>query len=163
MKFINEQLSEMRDSLALIEQQIQKYKNNNQITDLSFKAQSIYTNIVGLETEIAKTKTMNSYYDYLADYILKGENLERISVPTSFGVNEPGLNTLITQLVDIQIKKNILIDGGQVNNPSINQYNRQLKQLVLNLQEAGSQISFELMSLEFDPDELIHTVIVVDM
>ena len=41
-------------------------------------------------------------------------------------------------LNQIQIKKNILIEGGQVNNPAIVQYDRQTKQLVLNLQEAIS-------------------------
>ena len=134
--FINNQLADMSDSLALIEQQIQQYKNKNQITDLSLKAQSIFTNIVSMETELAKTKTINNYFDYLTSYLVKDENLEGISVPTSFGVNDAGLNSLITQLVEIQIKKNILIDGGQVNNPAINQYNRQSKQLVLNLKEA---------------------------
>ena len=136
VKFINEQLISMSDSLALIEQQIQDYKNSNQVTDLSVKAQSIYANIVSLETELARTRTLNNYFDYLTNYLSKGENLEGVSVPTSFGVNDEGLNSLITQLVEIQIKKNILIDGGQVNNPAIVQYNRQSKQLVLNLQEA---------------------------
>lgn len=136
VKFINDQLIEMSDSLSLIEQQIQEYKNNNQITDLSLKAQSIYTNIVGLETELAKTKTIDNYYDYLALYLDDGYKLEGISVPTSYGVNEVSLNSLINQLVEIQIKKNILIDGGQINNPAIPQYNRQTKQLVLNLKEA---------------------------
>ena len=136
IQFINDQLKEMSDSLALIEQQIQQYKNVNQITDLSLKAQSIYTNIVGLETELAKARTLNNYYEYLENYIGKGENLERISVPTSFGVNDVNLASLINQLIEIQIKKNILIDGGQINNPAISQYNRQTKQLILNIQEA---------------------------
>lgn len=136
--FINDQLVDMRDSLSLIEQQVQDYKNNNKVTDLSLKAQSIYTNIVSLETDLAKTKTINSYFDYLKNYLLKGKNLEGVSVPTSFGVNDISLNSLISQLIDIQIKKNILIDGGQINNPAINQYNRQSKQLILNLQEAIS-------------------------
>ena len=30
----------------------------------------------------------------------------------------------------------MLLDGGQINNPAISQYNRQIKQLVLNLKEA---------------------------
>ena len=72
----------------------------------------------------------------MLDDLAKGKNLEGVSVPTSFGVNDVSLNSLISQLVEIQIKKNILIDGCQVNNPAINQYNRQIKQLVLNLQEA---------------------------
>jgi len=136
VKFINDQLIEMSDSLALIEQQIQEFKNDNKVIDLSLKAQSIYANIVTLETELAKSKTINNYYDYLSGYLLKGSNLEGISVPTSFGVNDVSLNSLIKQLVEIQIKKNILIDGGQVNNPAILQYKRQTNQLVLNLKEA---------------------------
>ena len=75
------------DSLALIEQQIQDYKNSNKVTDLSVKAQSIYANIVSLETELARTRTLNNYFDYLTNYLSKGENLEGVSVPTSFGVN----------------------------------------------------------------------------
>ncbi|MBT3571285.1 MAG: hypothetical protein HN498_02875, partial [Flavobacteriales bacterium] len=76
VKFINDQLIEMSDSLALIEQQIQEFKNDNQVIDLSLKSQSIYSNIVTLETELAKSKTINNYYDYLSGYLLKGSNLE---------------------------------------------------------------------------------------
>ena len=136
VSFINDQLIEMRDSLSLIEQQVQQYKNSNKITDLSLKAQSIYTNIVSMETELAKTKTINNYFDYLNGYLAKGKDLEGVSVPTSFGVNDVNINSLINKLVEIQMKKNILIDGGQVNNPAIKQYNRQSKQIVLNIQEA---------------------------
>ena len=135
VNFINDQLQEMSDSLSLIETQIQEYKNNNKITDLSLKAQSIYTNIVTIETDLAKSKSLNSYYNYLNDYIDNGKELEGVSVPTSFGVDDVGLNLLIKQLVEIQIKKNILEDGGQVNNPAIAQYNRQTKQLLLNLKD----------------------------
>jgi uncharacterized protein involved in exopolysaccharide biosynthesis len=111
VSFINIQLKEMSDSLSLIEQQIQEYKNNNKITDLSLKAQSIYTNIVSVETELANRKSLRNYYTYLENYINNGDNLEGINAPTSFGINDVGLNALISQLVEIQIKKNILLDG----------------------------------------------------
>ena len=134
--FINNQLSEMQDSLSLIEQQIQDYKNKNNITDLSLKAQTIYSKIASVESELVKSKSVNNYYDYLEKYIKEGQLFEGISVPTSYGIDDPAINMLIDQLVEIQIKKNILIDGGQINNPAIPQYNRQNKQLLLNLQEA---------------------------
>ena len=136
VRFIDNQLLEMRDSLALIEQQIQDYKNNNKVTDLSLKAQSIYNTIIGLESELAKSKTIDQYYTDLSEYLQSGANFDRVSVPSSFGVNDINLNILIERLVENQTKKNILIDGGQVNNPAIVQYNRQIKQLLLNLQEA---------------------------
>jgi uncharacterized protein involved in exopolysaccharide biosynthesis len=134
--FINKQLKDMSDSLSLIEQHIQEYKNKNQITDLSKKAENIYTNIVNLETELAKSKNLSDYCNYLENYMKQGNELERITVPTSFGINDLALNRLISQLIEIQIKKNILVDGGQINNPAIAQYNRKTKQLSLNLQEA---------------------------
>ena len=134
--FINNQLSEMQDSLSFIEQQIQDYKNKNNITDLSLKAQTIYSKIASVESELVKSRSINNYYDYLEKYISEGQLFEGISVPTSYGIDDPAINMLIDQLVEIQIKKNILIDGGQINNPAIAQYNRQNKQLLLNLQEA---------------------------
>ena len=136
VSFINSQLKEMSDSLSLIEMNIQEYKNNNKITDLSLRAQSIYANIVNVDTELAKSKSLSNYYTYLENYINDGDNLESISVSTSFGVNDIGLNSIINQLVELQVKKNVLVDGGQINNPSVSQYNRQIKQLVLNLKKA---------------------------
>ena len=150
VRFINKQLLLMTDSLALIEQQIQEYKDNNQVPNLSLKAQSIYNNIIGLESEFAKRNIIDAYYDDLSEYLSTGENFEGVSVPSSFGVNNENLNILITRLVEIQTKKNILIDGGQVNNPAIVQYNRQIKQLVINLQEAikTSRVANTLMLLD---------------
>ena len=88
VSFINSQLKEMSDSLSLIELNIQEYKNNNKITDLSLRAQSIYTNIVSVDTELAKSKSLSNYYIYLENYINDGDNLESISVSNSFGVKD---------------------------------------------------------------------------
>ena len=135
IKFINNQLEEMSDSLSLIEQKLEQYKNSNQIINLDDKSKTIFTNIVSLETEVAKFRTLNNYYDYLLDYFDDGANLENISISNSFGIEDENLNSLISKLAEIQINKNILIDGGQINNPAIKKYNIQIQQLVSNLQE----------------------------
>ena len=46
IKFINNQLEEMSDSLSLIEQKLEQYKNSNQIINLDDKSKTIFTNIV---------------------------------------------------------------------------------------------------------------------
>ena len=135
IKFINNQLEEMSDSLSLIEQKLEQYKNSNQIINLDDKSKTIFTNIVSLETEVAKFRTLNNYYNYLLDYLDDGANLENISISNSFGIEDENLNSLISKLAEIQINKNILIDGGQINNPAIKKYNIQIQQLVSNLQE----------------------------
>jgi len=91
--------------------------------------------------ELAKSKNLKDYYNYLEKYIDNWIDFENIIVPTSVGINAAAyasLNVLIGQLVEIHIKKNILVDGGQINNPAISQYNRKSKQLVIKLKEAIS-------------------------
>ena len=135
VNFINNQLQNMSDSLSLIEQKIQDYKNKNKITDLSLKAQNIYNNIVSLENELSKSLSKSNYYDYLIEYLKKENDFENISAPSSLSIEDISINKLIEQLIEIQISKNILLDGGQINNPAIQQYNRETKQIVLNLKE----------------------------
>ena len=42
---------------------------------------------------------------------------------------------MVKKLVNIQLEKNVLIDGGQINNPSIGDFDLQLNQLTLNINE----------------------------
>ncbi|MDG1283114.1 MAG: polysaccharide biosynthesis tyrosine autokinase, partial [Flavobacteriales bacterium] len=134
--FINNQLHEIRDSLDLIEEKIQNFKNNNQITDLSLKAQGLNSSLITIETELAKTLSISNYFDYINEYLDNGVNLDGISVPALFGIEDERLNSLINQIISIQIKKNVLIDGGQNKNPAIKKYTVQIAQLILNLKEA---------------------------
>ena len=42
---------------------------------------------------------------------------------------------MVKKLVNIQLEKNVLIDGGQINNPSIVDFDLRLNQLTLNIIE----------------------------
>ena len=152
VSFITFQLKEMSDSLSRIEQKMQEYKDNNKIINLGLEAQSIYSNIINIETKLAESKSLKNYYTYLEKCIEDNTSLLGLSVPTSFGINDAILNDLINQLIELQINKNILINGGQFKNPSIAQYNRQIKQLILNLKEAinASNSSNNLIIKDFE-------------
>ena len=59
-------------------------------------------------------------------------------------------SSLIDQIVTLQQELNKI----EKYDSSFNQISNLIKESILNLQEAGSQISSELMNLEFDPEEL---------
>ena len=61
------------------------------------------------ELVLKNDKMIGEAQVYLNEYLDKGKELEGVSVPTSFGVDDVALNSLIRQLVEIQIKKNISI------------------------------------------------------
>ena len=133
--FIENEIKEMEDSLLLIELQLQEYKNIHKIPDLNLKTQSIYNKLTVLESELASFKYLDRYYTYIHDYIEDGQNLDKVIIPSTYGIDNNSLTTLISQMISIQLQKNVLIDGGQVNNPSIEKFNRQINQFTKNIKE----------------------------
>ena len=135
VNFITNEIGLIQDSLDLIEIKLQDYKNFHQIPDINIKTQNNYEKIFQLETELSKYKYQDKYYLYLEDYINNGDGLERVIVPSTYGITNSTLSELIKQLVKIQLEKNVLIDGGQINNPSISDFDLQIIQLSKNIKE----------------------------
>ncbi len=102
---------------------------------INLKTQNIYNKISSLEEELSNYKYQDKYYSYLESYLNNGNSLERIVVPSTYGITNSSLSELVRQLVNIQLEKNVLIDGGQINNPSIADFDLQLNQLSLNIKE----------------------------
>ena len=125
----------IEDSLSIIEEKLQDYKNSHQIPDINLKTENIYEKILQLERELSPYTYQDKYYSYLGDYINNGDGLERVIAPSTYGITNSTLSELIKQLVNIQFKKNVLIDGGQINNPSISDFDLQIIQLSNNIKE----------------------------
>ena len=92
----------------------------------------------------------------------------RIQLPSTYGITNTSLSEMVKKLVNIQLEKNVLINGGQINNPSIDDFDLQLNQLTLNINEIiknsrksnnniindlNKRISVEELSLESLPIE----------
>ena len=135
VEFIQKEIQSIEDSLSLIEIKLQDYKNSRQIPDINLKTQNIYKKISSLEEELSNYKYQDKYFSYLESYLNNGNSLERIVVPSTYGITNSSLSELVRQLVNIQLEKNVLIDGGQINNPSIADFDLQLNQLSLNIKE----------------------------
>ena len=122
-----------------------------------------------MEDELASYKYQDKYYSYLEDYINNSENsFENTIAPSTYGITNTSLSEMVKKLVNIQLEKNVLIDGGQINNPSIGDFDLQLNQLTLNINEIiknsrnsnnniindlNKRIAIEQLSLESLPTE----------
>ena len=168
VEFIKNEIKNIEDSLSLIEIKLQNYKNTRQIPDINLKTQNIYKKISLLEDELASYKYQDKYYSYLEDYINSDNNFENTIAPSTYGITNTSLSEMVKKLVNIQLEKNVLIDGGQINNPSIDDFDLQLNQLTLNINEIiknsrksnnniindlNKRISVEELSLESLPIE----------
>ena len=105
INFIDKQLVEIKDSLDLIEAQLQIFKKNNGVVQISVESQNFYEDIKSLQNEKSKLLIENKYFDYLSDYLNKKSSYEDVIVPVSYGISDNLLNDLISQLVDLQLEK----------------------------------------------------------
>ena len=168
VEFIKNEIKNIEDSLSLIEIKLQNYKNTRQIPDINLKTQNIYKKISLLEDELASYKYQDKYYSYLEDYINSDNNFENTIAPSTYGITNTSLSEMVKKLVNIQLEKNVLINGGQINNPSIDDFDLQLNQLTININEIiknsrksnnniindlNKRISVEELSLESLPIE----------
>jgi capsular exopolysaccharide synthesis family protein len=106
--FITEQLEGISDSLRYVEQQLERFKNQNVVTDLSGEALRLYQKLEVPEAQKSELIIRSSYYNYLMDYIKTNENLDQIILPSSVGIGDPILSGLVNRMIDIQLELKLM-------------------------------------------------------
>lgn len=100
--FINEQLNEISDSLNTIELRLESFKRNNSGINLSAQNDELFNSLRQLDVEKSSFIIRNDYYNYLTNYIENQSFNESITVPSIYGIDDPILNSLVSEFVQIQ-------------------------------------------------------------
>ena len=137
--FIKEQLHKISDSLRLFEGQLQHFKQGNRTSgNMSMEGQRIFDRIESLEIQKTEVLVKSNYYDYLRKYIAESKNLDQVIIPTSLGITDPVLISLISKIIELQLDIKLFIDREKTMNPLVtNKINRlnELKREVLESME----------------------------
>src|SRR5690606_10877462 len=150
IEFITAQLAHISDSLQRVELQVERFKDQNVITNLSSEAMRLYQKLENYELEKAKLEMRRNYYDYIFKYIERGENLDQVLLPTSVGLTDPIPSALIQKMVDLQLQIKVLDQGQRSENPLIQQQRRQINELKRDITEAvRSQQETDKIQLDF--------------
>lgn len=129
IRFIDEQLFNIKDTLDNIETQLQVFKSNNSVIELNVESEKFFKDISTLQDEKSKMIVENKYLDYLSDYLTTQTTFEDIIVPTSYGISNPMLNRLISDLVDMQLERNVLNPNGNLKNPILSELDTKIEKL----------------------------------
>ncbi len=100
--FIDDQLVGVKKDLNITEIQLQEFRSRNRIMDVSVQAQQIVNQAVVLENEKANLNLIRNYYVYLQDYLAKDGNNEVPISPSSMGIIDPMLTSLMQELAGLQ-------------------------------------------------------------
>ena len=126
--FIDEQLSVINDSLTFIENQLESFKLQNPNLEIVDKEYGTYFQKQKLDNTLSEQSVNIKYYQSLLSYLKNDNNANSIVSPTSMGISNPELNTLINQLLQLYAKKGDLQLTTTNKNPAYTSVISQIEQ-----------------------------------
>jgi len=89
IKFIDNQLVIIADTLTAAETDLQNFQSTNEIMDLSFQAQQVFEYIQELQKQKAELEVKSRYYHNLKNYIKKNsEKIDQLVAPSAMGIED---------------------------------------------------------------------------
>lgn len=129
INYIENQLSQISDSLSQTEDQLQRFRSVNQVLNVPQQSSSISAQYVTLQNQLAELTSRKNYYDYVSDYLAKNSSYSDLVVPSSLGIQDQLLNSLVSELISLQSQQNSLIRNNQEMNPQVQRLKIQIENL----------------------------------
>ncbi len=151
INYIDKQLGEISDSLSQAEQKLQSFRSSNQVLNVTEQSSGISAQYRELENQRAELISRKRYYEYVSDYLSKNEDLTNIIVPSSLGIPDQLLNSLMGELIAAQTQKSNLVENNQEKNPLVKRLTIQIDNLKKTITE---NISYVVKTTDISIDEL---------
>jgi tyrosine-protein kinase Etk/Wzc len=120
LKFIDDQLGGIVDSLRSAEENLLEFRTSNKIIDLDKEGSAIFDQLALIQGEKTQLTIKAKYYDYLLNYIKTKDNFKELVMPSVMGIDDILLNSLVGKLADLYAQKTILLYTTKENNPALN-------------------------------------------
>lgn len=134
INFIDSQVAGVSDSLTFFENQLQNFRSDNKIYNLSNESNTVFSQLTQIETQLANENLKRRYYQTLKDYLVR-ENYNEIMVPSGLGIDDPYLNGLIENLLSIQVERSRLMATQTELSPAVREANKKLSDLNRSIRE----------------------------
>ncbi|PSL01421.1 GumC family protein [Cecembia rubra] len=136
LKFIDEQMRILEDSLKMVERVMLNFKVENKLLDVNSEFGGVLGNIQNLEDIIQNIDFELSYYQSLQQYLqTKGNDYTDIIAPSVVGLNDSFLNGLIRSLVDASLERRKLLVLVNDNHPKVKEVDEEIAKLRENIFE----------------------------
>ena len=134
IKFIDGKLKYLTKNLSGVEQDVENYKRDNRITELSADAQMNLQSSGNYNEQLASSEVQLSLVQSIITYLKGGDNTFEL-VPTTLGLKDPTLQNLTDKYNNLQIERERLLRNNSANNPLVVSLTEQLSGLKRSLLE----------------------------
>ncbi|MBO4690496.1 MAG: polysaccharide biosynthesis tyrosine autokinase [Paludibacteraceae bacterium] len=110
IRFINEQLKNIQSSLQISEGAMTDFRQENKFVDVNTYAGQLMGRVSSYDQQQMALRLRETYFDYLINYLHTNIESGAVVAPTSLGVEEPMLLSLVQQLNDLRIKRGELTE-----------------------------------------------------
>ncbi len=115
IKFIDARISDISDSLSYAESRLQSFRSQNQVMNLSFQGEKLFEKMNEFENERVDIIMQQRYFDYIRDYFNNNDDVSDLMAPSSMEVNDPTLNALIGELMELNNQRMNYIENNPKN------------------------------------------------
>ncbi len=119
MRFLEEQLVVIGDSLKIYEDQVENFKRRNMITELADETNRLYSKVTQFEDQKFKFKLRENYYSYITK-MLQDEHYDGIFTPGSVGIDDPIVTKLINEVMELQTNVDVYRSNKSIQNSKDN-------------------------------------------
>jgi capsular exopolysaccharide synthesis family protein len=116
IRFIDDQITDISDSLTKSESDLRNFRSANQVMDLSYQGRMAYEQMNEVENQRTSLATQERYYNYILDYLDKNKDGSGLVPPSGFNVVDPVLNTLILDLAQLYSERSRIPAGSGAKN-----------------------------------------------
>lgn len=131
---IDERLQLLTGELTDVEKNVEKFKQQNDLTNVSSDAEMYIQQASEYNSQLAEYETQIAVLNSIENY-LQGANGEDTMVPSSLNIQDPTLVSLISRFNDLQLQKRRMLETTPASNPLVVDTQRQLGALKTNILE----------------------------
>lgn len=125
IKFIDDRLKLVFGELSGIEKEIENFKIENKLTDISEQARVILENTTAFAKQQAEQEVQLAVIDSLEQFLANTKNNSRV-VPSSLVMQEPSFISLIQRYNEVQLARDKMLMSATNAHPSIGTIDEQL-------------------------------------
>lgn len=132
LSFIEERLEGIEKNLRKAEHNVEQFKVDRGITDISAESALFLNNIQNADLELSKVKTQLDVLQQIQQYVLSNDGS---ATPATLGLSDPTLVSLIATLIDAEAERILLLSSTGRENPRVKGLDDRIQTLKANLIE----------------------------
>ncbi len=149
--FINERLIIIEKELGGVENDLLKYRINNNIVNLAATTNQSIGQVSAYSDEVVQQETQKKVAQYMKDYLVDpSKNTDLI--PSNSGIGDSEIENQITQYNNLKLKRDRLIQDSSEENPVVEEVNKAMHDLKQSVVRA---IDNKIVSIDVKRDDAL--------